>query len=150
MLTWVIVGLVAAVLVSNLFKLMPRGRERHLQRLREQARREGLAVEWLREAQKVNQLAGCIAYRMPLERCPLEREFSCRRTGEGWHWLNGSAATPDCSEVLQQLPEQVMGIDRQSLSVVVYWREPDDPAVLQQLVAALEPLKNAVPSHPSG
>ncbi|PRB81472.1 hypothetical protein [Pseudomonas sp. MYb185] len=147
MLTWVIVGLVAAVLVSNFFKLMPRGRERHLQRLRERAREQGLAVEWLREAHKVNQLAGCIAYRMPLERCPLEREFSCRRGEDGWHWLNGSAATPDCNDVLQRLPEQVRGIDRQSLSVVVYWREPDDLAVLQQLVAALEPLKGAPPGR---
>ena len=53
-------------------------------------------------------------------------------------WISGHAALP---EVLEQLPEQVRGIDRQSLSVVVYWREPDDPAVLQQLVRALQPLR---------
>ncbi|WP_285259180.1 hypothetical protein [Halopseudomonas bauzanensis] len=142
MITWVIVGVVAAILISNLAKLMPRGRERHLHRLREQARRCGFAVEWLREAQRVNQLEGCIAYRMPLERAPLDREFSCRRDADGnWSWLNGSAATPGCMEVLAQLPAQVRGIDRQSLSVVVYWREPDDAAVLTQLVAALAPLK---------
>lgn len=143
MLTWVIVGLVGAILVSSLFKLMPRGREFHLHRLREQARSEGLAVEWLRESQRVNQLAGCIAYRMPLERCPLKAEFSCRRNEDGWSWLNGSADTPHCLEVLERLPEQVRGIDRQSLSVVIYWREPDNIAVLQQLVAALQPLKTA-------
>ncbi|SDS13496.1 hypothetical protein SAMN05216198_1256 [Halopseudomonas litoralis] len=141
MITWIIVGVVAAILVSNLAKLMPRGRERHLHRLREQARQSGFAVEWLREAQRVNQLAGCIAYRMPLERAPLAQEFSCRREADGWVWLHGSEVTPGCTEVLKQLPEQVRGIDRQSLSVVVYWREPDDPAVLTQLVAALEPLK---------
>lgn len=138
---WVIVAVVAAILTTSLFKLMPRGREFHLHRLREEARRQGLAVEWLRESQRVNQLVGCIAYRMPLERCPLEREFSCRRDEEGWQWLSGSAATLHCREVLEQLPEQVRGIDRQSLSVVVYWREPDDPAVLQQLVRALQPLR---------
>ena len=142
MVTWVIVGLVAAVLISSLFKLMPRGREFHLHRLRELARTHGLAVEWLRESQRVNQLAGCIAYRMPLERCPLDAEFSCRRGEEGWLWLNGSRETRHCLQVLEQLPEQVRGIDRQSLSVVVYWREPDDPAVLQQLVTALQPLKS--------
>lgn len=141
MLTWVIVGLVAAILVSSLFKLMPRGRERRLHRLRDQARTHGLAVEWLRESQRVNQLAGCIAYRMPLERCRLDAEFSCRRNEEGWHWLNGSADTPHCTAVLEHLPEQVKGIDRQSLSVVVYWREPDDIAVLHQLVTALQPLR---------
>ncbi|MFA5677859.1 MAG: hypothetical protein WC953_05545 [Pseudomonas sp.] len=141
MLTWVIVGLVAAVLISNLFKLMPRGREFHLNRLREQARTKGLAVEWLRESQRVNQLEGCIAYRMPLERCRLDAEFSCRRAEDGWLWLNGSADTPNCLTVLEQLPEQVRGIDRQSLSVVIYWREPDDIAVLEQLVTALQPLK---------
>lgn len=141
MVTWVIIGLVAAVLISNIFKLMPRGRERYLSRLREQARQTGFAVEWLREAQRVNQLAGCIAYRLPLQRCPLEREFSCRRTEEGWMWLIGSAATPDCLTVLEQLPANVQGIDRQSLSALVYWREPDDPAVLEQLSAALQPLK---------
>ena len=141
MLTSVIVGLVAAILVSSLFKLMPRGRERRLHRLRDQARTQGLAVEWLRESQRVNQLEGCIAYRMPLERCRLDAEFSCRRSEEGWLWLNGSADSPHCLGVLEQLPAQVQGIDRQSLSVVVYWREPDDIAVLQQLVTALQPLK---------
>ena len=141
MLTLVIVGLVAAILVSSLFKLMPRGRERRLHRLRDQARTQGLAVEWLRESQRVNQLQGCIAYRMPLERCPLNAEFSCRRSDEGWLWLNGCADTLHCREVLAHLPDEVRGIDRQSLSVVVYWREPDDIAVLQQLVTALQPLK---------
>lgn len=143
MSTWVIVGLVAAILISSLFKLMPRGREFRLHRLREQARSHGLTVEWLREAQQVNQLAGCIAYRMPLERCPLDAEFSCRRNEEGWYWLNGSVETRHCQQVLEQLPEQVQGIDRQSLSVVVYWREPDDIAVLQQLAVALQPFKSA-------
>lgn len=143
MATWVIVGLVAAILVSSLFKLMPRGREFRLHRLREEARRHGLAVEWLRESQRVNQLQGCIAYRMPLERCPLNAEFSCRRAEEGWHWLNGSADTLHCREVLAQLPDEVRGIDRQSLSVVIYWREPDDAAVLQQLVSALQPFRSA-------
>lgn len=143
MTTWVIVGLVAAVLISSLFKLMPGGRERRLNRLREQARSQGLAVEWLRESQRVNQLQGCIAYRMPLERCSLEAEFSCRRGEDGWLWLNGSADTAHCRQVLERLPEQVRGIDRQSLSAVVYWREPDDIAVLQQLVSALEALRSA-------
>lgn len=144
MITWVIVGVVAAILVSNLAKLMPRGRERHLHRLRELARTHGFAVEWLRESQRVNQLVGCIAYRMPLERAPLGREFSCRREPEGeWTWLIGSAATPGCSDVLAQLPPEVRGIDRQSLSAVVYWREPDDPAVLTQLARALAPLKDS-------
>lgn len=142
MITWIIVGVVAAILVSNLAKLMPRGRERHLHRLREEARRCGFAVEWLREAQRVNYLAGCIAYRMPLERAPLAQEFSCRRSAEGWLWLGGSAATPGCAEVLEQLPEQVRGIDRQSLSVVIYWREPDDVAVVTALATALAPLKH--------
>lgn len=143
MVTWVIIGLVAAVLISNFFKLMPRGRELHLSHLREQARQAGFAVEWLRETQRVNQLAGCIAYRLPLQRCPLEREFSCRRADEGWIWLIGSASTPDCLAVLEQLPANVQGIDRQSLSAMVYWREPDDPAVLNQLSAALQPLRDA-------
>ena len=142
--TWVIVGLVAAILVSSLFKLMPRGREFRLHRLREQARKHGLAVEWLRESQRVNALQGCIAYRMPLERCPLNAEFSCRRGEDDWLWLSGSADTSHCREVLAQLPEAVRGIERQSLSVVVYWREPDDAAVLEQLVKALQPLRPAV------
>lgn len=143
MATWVIVGLVAAILISSLFKLMPRGREFRLHRLREQARHHGLAVEWLRESQRINQLQGCIAYRMPLERCRLDAEFSCRRADEGWLWLTGSADTPHCREVLAALPDEVRGIDRQSLSVVIYWREPDDATVLQQLVSALQPLRSA-------
>ena len=141
--TWVIVGLVAAILVSSLFKLMPRGREFRLHRLREQARHHGLAVEWLRESQRVNQLQDCIAYRMPLERCPRDAEFSCRRADEVWLWLNGSPESLHCAAVLAQLPDEVRGVDRQSLSVVIYWREPDDAAVLEQLVRALQPLRAA-------
>ena len=142
MMTWVIIGLVAAVLISNFFKLMPRGRERHLYHLREQARQAGFAVEWLRESQRVNQLAGCITYRMPLQRCPVAQEFSCRRSDEGWIWLNGTASTPYCLAVLEKLPPSVQGVERQSLSAIVYWQEPDDPARLEQLVEALRPLKD--------
>src|SRR5690606_36091225 len=127
--TWVIVAVVAAILISSLFKLMPRGREFHLHRLREQARHRGLAVEWLRESQRFDDLDGCSADRMPLERCRVDAEVSCRRGVDCWLCLCGSAATPHCMEVLEGLPEQRRGIDRQSLSVVVYWREPDDIAV---------------------
>ena len=144
MLTWVIIVVALAVLLSGFVQLLPKGRQRHLQRLRDKARTEGLAVEWLRESQCVDQLEGCIAYRMPLERCPMSAEFSCRRgDDQAWVWLNGSIDSPSCAEVLQHLPEQVRGIERQSLSALVYWREPDDMAPLEQLVKALQPLRHS-------
>lgn len=140
-MTWIIIGLVAAMLLSSLYKLMPRGRTRHIQRLREQARQYGFTIERQAVGEADSSLQRCVGYRMALERCPLGHEFSCRLGENGWEWLHGSAATPGCDATLQRLPAGVKGIDRQSLSVLVHWLEPDDGAALVQLAEALEGLK---------
>ncbi|PKM05391.1 MAG: hypothetical protein CVV16_00640 [Gammaproteobacteria bacterium HGW-Gammaproteobacteria-6] len=142
-MSWVIVGLVAAILVSSLFKLLPRGRILHIQRLREAARKLGYRVENPDPRRPDPALLHCVGYRQSLERCPLPAEFSCQREGQDWLWLLGSAEASGAQAVLDALPDQVRRIDRQSFSVLVYWVEPDSVAALHQLDVALAPLRTA-------
>ncbi|HSP32210.1 MAG TPA: hypothetical protein VLO13_09435, partial [Halomonas sp.] len=85
-MSWIIVGVVAAILVANLFKLMPRGRILHIQRLREEARKLGYRVERQLQADHNQLLENCVGYRKSLACCPLSEEFSCQRTEAGWSW----------------------------------------------------------------
>lgn len=140
---WIIVGVVAAILVANLFKLLPRGRILHIQRLREEARKRGYRVERQLNADYNPLLEHCVGYRQSLERCALSAEFSCQRTETGWQWLLGSPAIPGAQAVLDALPEGVRRIDRQSFSVLIYWIEPQTLEPLAQLDQALAPLRAA-------
>lgn len=136
-MSWIIVGLVAAILVSNLFKLLPRRRTLHVQRLREEARKLGYRVERQLQADYDPLLERCVGYRQSLERCELRREFSCRRSEAGWIWLIGSAESSGAQPVLDALPDDVRQIDRQSFSVRVFWEEPQTLEPLVQLDRAL-------------
>lgn len=142
-MTWVIVGVVAAILVANLFKLMPRGRIMHIQRLREQARKLGYRVERQLQDDHNPLLEHCVGYRQSLERCPLSQEFSCQRTETGWQWLQGSAQASAAQPVLDALPAGVRRIDRQSFSVLIFWIEPQTLEPLLELDRALAPLRQA-------
>lgn len=136
-------GVVAAILVANLFKLMPRGRIMHIQRLREEARKLGYRVERQREADQNPLLEHCVGYRQSLERCPLSEEFSCQRTESGWQWLQGSAQASVLQPVLDALPPGVRRIDRQSFSVLIFWVEPQTLEPLLELDRALAPLRQS-------
>ncbi|WP_150276746.1 hypothetical protein [Halopseudomonas salina] len=142
-MTWVIVAVVAAILVANLLKLLPRGRMLHIQRLREAARKLGYRVERQPETAAGAQLEHCVGYRQSLERCSVQQEFSCERDGQGWRWLLGSADNALALAVLDTLPQAVQRIDRQSFSVLVFWIEPDSIATLEQLDLALAPLRQS-------
>jgi len=138
--SWAIVAVVAAILVANLLKLLPRGRMLHIQRLREEARKHGYRVERQPEAEAGSLLEHCVAYRQSLERCALQQEFSCERDGQNWRWLMGSPGMSQAQAVLDALPGGVKRIDRQSFSVLVYWIEPESIDTLVELDQALTPL----------
>ncbi|WP_022962358.1 hypothetical protein [Halopseudomonas pelagia] len=142
-MSWIIVGVVAAILVANLFKLMPRGRIMHIQRLREEARKLGYRVERQLQADHNPLLEHCVGYRRSLARCPLSSEFSCQRTDTGWIWLLGSAESSGAQPVLDALPAGIRRIDRQSFSVLVFWIEPQTLEPLTELDQALALLPEA-------
>jgi len=134
------VGLVAAVLISTLQKLLPRGRELHLHRLREEARKYGFIVERQAANERDPALARCVGYRLALNRCALEQEFSFRRNEHGWEKRHGADVDEEIESLLVQLPTSVAGIDRQSFSVLVHWIEPADIGAVEVLYASLKPL----------
>ena len=140
--TWIVLGVVAAILIGNLLKLLPRGML-HTQHLREEARKLGYRVERQPELEPDDQLYRCVGYRQSLERCPVPQEFSCVREGEGWSWLLGDQGSASVQDLLQALPAEVKRIDRQSFSVLVYWVEPKSVDVLLKLDEALAPLRKA-------
>lgn len=142
-MSWIIVGVVAAILVANLFKLMPRGRIMHIQRLREEARKLGFRVERQLQADHNPLLEHCVGYRKSLTRCPMNKEFSCQRTESGWTWLLGSPESSGAQPVLDALPEGIRRIDRQSFSVLVFWIEPQTLEPLMELDRALALLPEA-------
>lgn len=142
-MTWVIVAVVAAILVANLLKLLPRGRMLHIQRLREEARKLGYRVERQPETAPDSLLEYCVGYRQSLERCPVRNEFSCEREAQGWRWLLGTPEHSHAQAVLDALPEAVQRIDRQSFSVLVFWIEPESIDTLLELDRALAPLRVA-------
>jgi hypothetical protein len=141
--TWAIVAIVAAILVANLFKLLPRGRMLHIQRLREEARKLGYRVERQPEEETDALLEHCVGYRQSLERCPVPQEFSCERDGLEWRWLLGDPDVAHVQAVLDALPGGIKRIDRQSFSVLVYWVEPDSIDTLLELDQALAPLRQS-------
>lgn len=137
LVSWIIVGVVAAILVANLFKLMPRGRIMHIQRLREEARKLGFRVERQLQADHNPLLENCVGYRKSLVRCPLSNEFSCQRSESGWTWLLGTPESSGAQPVLDALPAGIQRIDRQSFSVLVFWIEPQTLEPLTELDQAL-------------
>lgn len=143
-LSWIIMGLVAAILISSLAKLLPRGRTLHINRLREAARKLGYRVERQPELANDPALARCIGYRQSLQRCPLSREFSCQREGEGWRWIYGSSEAAGVDAVLEALPAGVVRLERQAHSVLVLWPEPDRLDDLTALDEALAPMREPV------
>ncbi|UAW97002.1 hypothetical protein KEM63_09135 [Halopseudomonas nanhaiensis] len=138
-MTWIIVVLVGAILVSTLHKMMPRGRQLHLHRLRDRARELGYVID--AQASKHDpRLRGCIGYRRALPRCPLDDEFTARRVDGVWQISGGGSVQGRIMTVLVSLPEAVVGLDRHGFTLVIHWNEPSDLATLEALHRALEPL----------
>ena len=137
---WIAFGLVAAIFISSLHKVLPRGRQLQLHRIREHARKLGFIVERQQGSQREPLLEGCVGYRLALEKCQVLAEFSYRRTPEGWEKRFGPDLHPELEAILAQLPAAVRGLDRSSFSAIVHWVEPDTTEVLDRVLAALQPL----------
>ena len=139
-MTWIAFGLVAAIFISSLHKILPRGRQLNLHRIREHGRKLGFVVERQQGTEREPLLEGCVGYRLALEKCPVQAEFSYRRTTEGWEKRFGPDLVPEVEEILAQLPAGVLGLDRSSFSAIVHWVEPDKTEVLDRVHATLQPL----------
>lgn len=137
---WVAFGLVAAIFVSSLHKVLPRGRQLSLHRVREHARKLGFVVERQQGSRRDVALEGCVGYRLALEKCPMAEEFSYRRTDSGWARQFGATGPCCLPEVLAELPANVAGLDRSSFSLSVYWVEPEETQALDRLFVTLQPL----------
>ena len=140
-MSWWLIALIAAIFISTLHKLLPRGRDLHLHRLREQARAFGFMVERQLAAEKDPALERCIGYRMGLERCRVDQEFSYRKRDGEWVRVHGPEQSTLAASLLEALPENVRGVDRQSFSVLIHWVEPDRLEPLTQLHEAVQPLR---------
>lgn len=137
--TWVILGLVAAIVLSTFHKMLPRGRHLQLHRVRDRARELGFVVD--RQAGRGDaRLAGTMGYRLAVPRCPVAQEFSARRVDGVWQIFGGEPVRARALAVLVSLPDSVAGLDRHGFSLVVHWVEPDDLATLERLQRSLQPL----------
>lgn len=138
-MTWVILGLVAAIIMSTFHKMLPRGRHLQLHRIRDRARELGFVVD--RQAgQNDPLLEGCMGYRLAVPRCPVAEEFSARRVDGVWQIFGGESIRARALTVLVTLPNNVAGLDRHGFSLVIHWTEPNDLATLEQLKSSLQPL----------
>lgn len=134
---WVLVG---AILISTLHKLLPRGRDLHLGRLRERARQLGYRVELKGSALAADLPAGVVGYRLALPRIAQEHGFAYVRTDTGWSQLTGAAPSADLQTLLARLPAEAHLIERDTHFVTLYWREPNRVEVLERLHVTLQPL----------
>lgn len=138
-MTWIILGLVAAIILSTFHKMVPRGRHLQLHRIRDRARELGFVVD--RQAGRDDErLDGCMGYRLAVPRCPVAHEFSARRIDGVWQIFGGEPIRARALAVLVSLPDSVAGLDRHGFSLVVHWIEPDDLDDLERLKSSLEPL----------
>jgi hypothetical protein len=139
-MSWWLVLLVGAILVSTLHKLLPRGRDLHLGRLREHARKLGFRVELQRTPLAVEVPPGMLVYKLALPRVRPEQGFAFQRNGSEWDQLQGAAPSALVVDLLARLPEEVRVLQRDSHFAVIVWSEPNRVEVLDRLYAALQPL----------
>lgn len=139
-MSWWLILLVGAILVSTLHKLLPRGRDLHLSRLREHARKLGFRVELQRTPLAIEIPPGMLVYKLALPRVRPEQGFAFERRSPGWEKLAGAEPSAELNDLLARLPEEVRMIQRDSHFAIIVWSEPNRLEVLDQLYDSLQPL----------
>jgi hypothetical protein len=139
-MSWWLILLVGAILVSTLHKLLPRGRDLHLARLRERARKLGFRVELQRTPLAIEVPPGMLVYKLALPRVQLEKGFAFERRSAGWERLVGAEPSPELNDLLASLPQEVRMLQRDSHFAIVVWSEPNRVEVLDRLFESLQPL----------
>lgn len=161
---WFIIALVTASLIGSVMWVMPSPRQRHQAELRLRARKLGIQVRLARVAlpraqgEMEGEVCTTPAYRIP--RTNLDRRERDNWSGwevlrvetlnndgliEHWSWSRRAdtlpaAALEQINRLLEQLPDDVLGVESTPLSLTFYWDERGDVSRLEQLHALAQPL----------
>ncbi|PSL14869.1 hypothetical protein CLV44_10645 [Marinobacterium halophilum] len=164
---WVIIVFIVASLVGSVMWVMPSPRQRYQADLRMRARKLGIQVQLARlalpraQGEMEAETISVPAYRFVrtnLERAErdawigwqVHRLATLNDAGlpDGWSWIKGAerlSATAQASiiELLQQLPDDVVGVESTPLHLSLYWHERGESDRLEQLHAWVQPLLEA-------
>ena len=161
---WFIVALVTASLIGSVMWVMPSPRQRYQAELRMKARKLGIQVQLVRvslpraRGEMEGEKQSIPAYRLP--RTNLERSERDQWVGwevlrvdtlnnqgliENWSWSKKEAELSDAAllsinRMLEQLPDDVLGVESTPLSLTIYWDERGDETRLDKLFALAQPL----------
>ncbi|MET3999447.1 hypothetical protein [Marinobacterium sp. MBR-109] len=161
---WFIITLVVASLIGSVMWVMPSPRQRYQANLRLKARQLGIQVHMARVSlpRALGEMEPDVrtipAYR--IARTNLERSERDSWSGwevlrvdtlenlglpEHWSWSKGQgglqpAALEQLNSLLEQLPDDVLGVESTPLSLTFYWDERGDESRLDYLHQLAQPL----------
>jgi len=161
---WFIIALVTASLIGSIMWVMPSPRQRYQAELRLRARKLGIQVQLARvslpraRGEMEGEVCTIPAYRIP--RTNLDRRERDNWLGwevmrvdtlnndgliESWSWSKkagglSAAALVQINRLLEQLPDDVLGVESTPLSLTLYWDERGDATQLERLHALAQPL----------
>lgn len=157
----IIVILVMAMLVGSLAWLLPSPRERKQMELRQVATKAGLKVKTTDLETVIDESRGqamhCIAYGLSRalpattepwqtarERSAGERSLANKDLPAGWHWSLGVLPADTVRHYLQTilptLSSDVLAIESNPISCIIYWREHGTIDDVKKIVTILKTL----------
>lgn len=161
---WFIISLVVASLIGSVMWVMPSPRQRYQANLRLKARQLGIQVQMARVSlpralgEMEPEVRTIPAYR--IARTNLERGERDNWIGwevlrvdtldhlgliENWSWSKGQGilqpeALERLNSLLEQLPDDVLGVESTPLSLTFYWDERGDETRLDLLYRLAQPV----------
>lgn len=161
---WLIIALILASLIGSMMWVMPSPRQRYQAQLRMRARQLGIQVQLARvelpraRGEMDAETVSVPAYRFirqNLERSERDRwlPWAVHRMQtldqeglpKGWSWLKGQGSLSDnaqavLNELLEALPDDVVGVESTPLHLSLYWHERGEADRLDQLNERVQPL----------
>lgn len=161
---WLIITVVMISLIGSVMWVMPSPRQRYQAELRMRARKMGVQVQLSRvdlpraKGEVEPETISVPAYRFPrtnLERSERDRwvvwqvhrveTLENEGLPAGWSWLKGAGELSESvrlrvNELLQSLPEDVVGVESTPLYLGLFWYERGEPERLEQLNELVQPL----------
>lgn len=163
-MNWMLIVLVLLAIVGSMMWMMPSPRQRAQAILRQKAMREGFQVQIARIllpralGQMTADERDCVAYRLPrLGDAPATTEpwqiFNLQSHAnvglpDNWSWNRGEerlseSALELINRLIDQLPDDVYGIESTPVSVSVFWEERGTPETVTELKQQLQQLISA-------
>lgn len=161
---WLIITFIICSLVGSMLWVMPSPRQRYQADLRMRARKLGVQVQLVRlefprgKGETEGEIRSVPAYRIlreNLERAEKDawkpwtvlRIETLENEGlpSGWSWgskaLSLPAGTLECiRELVEQLPEDVVGVESTPLHLTLFWHERGEADRLETLIELTKPL----------